>query len=614
MKNIVKMLILFIVITGIFNINSFTAAELEKDVEFKIEKDYEACAFTISIEQNGMYQVILTNEQNDIYEGKIEDSNSCIINVQDVKSGKWKATIKVIENEKTTETEETEQSTEVEEEIGKIKVEVKAISKSSFQLDDVSVARDIAGLKSYFKDNSIVVEWKDLSCGSVTISVIDATNNQLLDNQTVETQYYEYEIPKTTNEITVKVVPAVSTNIDGAETQFTKEVKNEPNATITYEDKEYTNTNTTSVTAKLGNTYSLKFYNNGKEVESTELLENGEYIYDIPIEEGINELLTYVVDEDGNMRSTSYTIIRDSVKPTLALNLEYDGLSTYDTEVYFEGNVKDYKTFFVNDTEPVVAGDGTFKADYILKEGTNTIKMVATDVAGNETIYTATVTKLIEEKRSIPVIPIIVCVLVVGFLVFYFIRKKKGGEITRQPREKAMKEKKESKLTRKQKETISTILTVVISIIVFKCILLLGVIPSESMESTVNKGNIAIVNGLAYINKEPQRGDIVVFKSSELNDTLIKRVIGLPGETISFEDGYVYIDRQLCYEEYIGKDIETNCLKKFEVPEGCYFLLGDNRENSLDARYWNNPYIAKGDIKGKYMTQIPLIKLKNLFK
>ena len=143
--------------------------------------------------------------------------------------------------------------------------------------------------------------------------------------------------------------------------------------------------------------------------------------------------------------------------------------------------------------------------------------------------------------------------------------------------------------TEKKKELISTIITVIIAIIFFKCIILLGFIPSESMEPTVNKGNIAIVNGLAYINKEPQRGDIVVFKSSELNDTLIKRVIGLPGETISFEDGYMYIDGQLCYEEYIGKDVETSCLKTFEVPEGCYFLLGDNRENSLDARYWNNP-------------------------
>lgn len=160
----------------------------------------------------------------------------------------------------------------------------------------------------------------------------------------------------------------------------------------------------------------------------------------------------------------------------------------------------------------------------------------------------------------------------------------------------------------KRNEFISTVITIILAFVFFKFIILLGVIPSESMEPTVHKGNIAIVNGLKYISQEPQRGDIVIFKSAELKETLIKRVVGLPGETISFENGCVSIDGQIYEETYLEKDVTTNCLSTFTVPDGCYFLLGDNRENSFDARCWKNPYISKEDIKGKYIIQMPLNK------
>ena len=65
------------------------------------------------------------------------------------------------------------------------------------------------------------------------------------------------------------------------------------------------------------------------------------------------------------------------------------------------------------------------------------------------------------------------------------------------------------------------------------------------------------------------------------------------------------INGQYCDETaYIPSDVETNCSKEFEVPQGCYFMLGDNREVSYDSRYWNNPYISKECILGKYMGQI----------
>ena len=111
---------------------------------------------------------------------------------------------------------------------------------------------------------------------------------------------------------------------------------------------------------------------------------------------------------------------------------------------------------------------------------------------------------------------------------------------------------------------------------------------------------------------EPVRGDIIVFKGTEgdmVGKTLIKRIIGLPGDDIMFIDGYVYINGQICYEEYLNENIETNSNIDFEVPEGCYFVMGDNREHSHDSRFWSDPYIRKTDIKGKMLASIPISKV-----
>ncbi len=62
---------------------------------------------------------------------------------------------------------------------------------------------------------------------------------------------------------------------------------------------------------------------------------------------------------------------------------------------------------------------------------------------------------------------------------------------------------------------------------------------------------------------------------------------------------------------YLDEDVETNCIKTFDVPEGCVFVLGDNREKSTDSRFWENPYISVKDIKGKYMFSIPISKIFN---
>ncbi len=141
--------------------------------------------------------------------------------------------------------------------------------------------------------------------------------------------------------------------------------------------------------------------------------------------------------------------------------------------------------------------------------------------------------------------------------------------------------------------------------ILFSKIILIAVVQSGSMEPTLKVGNTVFYNRLAYINSTPQRGDVIIMWSDETGYLLGKRIIGIGGDKVEFLDGQLVINDHFTDESaYLDGDIETNCNKVFNVPEGCYLMLGDNRENSMDARYWKNPYIPFENIKGKYMGQI----------
>ena len=117
-------------------------------------------------------------------------------------------------------------------------------------------------------------------------------------------------------------------------------------------------------------------------------------------------------------------------------------------------------------------------------------------------------------------------------------------------------------------------------------------IPSESMEPALKPGDRVLVNKLSYHFHAIHRGDIVVFKRppSEASDPtikdLIKRVIGLPGETIEARNGKVYINGRLLNEPYLNADSgTTTSLPARVVPPDTYFVLGDNRINSKDSRF-----------------------------
>ena len=139
---------------------------------------------------------------------------------------------------------------------------------------------------------------------------------------------------------------------------------------------------------------------------------------------------------------------------------------------------------------------------------------------------------------------------------------------------------------------------IIIAFIINKVIFFNVSVPTGSMLPTINLDDKILVTRVHNKNNL-KHGDIVVFHSDELNEDLIKRLIGLPNDEVEIrDDGSVFINKEKVDESYVKNPGGKSGLK-FKVPEDSYFFMGDNRINSLDARYWASPFIPKKDIMGK---------------
>ncbi len=132
-------------------------------------------------------------------------------------------------------------------------------------------------------------------------------------------------------------------------------------------------------------------------------------------------------------------------------------------------------------------------------------------------------------------------------------------------------------------------------------------VPSGSMEKTIMTNSRMIGLRISYLFEKPDRGDIIVFHyPDDPKQIFVKRIIGLPGETVEMIDGITYIDGEAMEEDYINPDYwdrpiegkNYNC-GPFTVPADHYFVMGDNRGNSHDSRFWNNHFVSRKAIMGK---------------
>ena len=154
-------------------------------------------------------------------------------------------------------------------------------------------------------------------------------------------------------------------------------------------------------------------------------------------------------------------------------------------------------------------------------------------------------------------------------------------------------------------------------------------VPTGSMENTIMTGSRVIGSRLHYKFSEPKHGDVAIFvwgwqfpscgimAEGEKPDTCprcdsavgrrgrtvyyVKRVIGVENDVIDIVDGQVYLNGEPLDEPYLAEPMDPSETYHFEVPENCYFMMGDNRNYSLDARYWNNHYISKDKMIAKVL-------------
>lgn len=177
-------------------------------------------------------------------------------------------------------------------------------------------------------------------------------------------------------------------------------------------------------------------------------------------------------------------------------------------------------------------------------------------------------------------------------------RKKKAHE-------EDEKEKKQGGLGKEIFEWVKIIVSAaLIAFVLNTFIIANSEVPSGSMENTIMTGDRVIGSRLSYRFEDPKRGDIAIFRFPD-NEKIyyVKRIIGLPGETVDIVDGKVYINGsdEPLDEPYIREPMIPEAPMHFEVPENSYFMMGDNRNYSMDARRWENTYVKRDKIIAKVL-------------
>ncbi|MBI6037953.1 signal peptidase I [Clostridium perfringens] len=142
------------------------------------------------------------------------------------------------------------------------------------------------------------------------------------------------------------------------------------------------------------------------------------------------------------------------------------------------------------------------------------------------------------------------------------------------------------------------IITLLISLGFFLNNVFIAVVDGSSMEDTIHHGDVLIINKKSYSTSSPERYDIVnIYAPCKYDNFLVKRIIGLPGDTIEINDSIVYINGNKISEPYIKEEMNLPYYLKLKIPKDKFFVMGDNRNISLDSRYFG--LVQGTDIQGK---------------
>jgi len=142
---------------------------------------------------------------------------------------------------------------------------------------------------------------------------------------------------------------------------------------------------------------------------------------------------------------------------------------------------------------------------------------------------------------------------------------------------------------------------VVFALLINNFVIVNASVPTGSMEGTIRVNDRIVAFRLSYLFSTPERFDIVVFRGPDDSSILyVKRIVGLPGDEINIRDGRVFVNNShepLRYDFVQGTVMGNH--GPYFVPEGHYFVLGDNRGNSVDSRHWGNTFVDRDQILGR---------------
>ena len=158
---------------------------------------------------------------------------------------------------------------------------------------------------------------------------------------------------------------------------------------------------------------------------------------------------------------------------------------------------------------------------------------------------------------------------------------------------------------------------IVFSMLLFTLILLNFVIVNASvhhfsMEYTLSDGDRIIAFRLAYLINQPEMYDIIVFNRSPYDEMLyIKRVLGTPGDAVFISNGFVYVNGEPARADFV-RGVPTDIFGPVVVPDGYFFVLGDNRNNSIDSRHWPEIFVPGDMIAGRALLRyFPQLRVVN---
>lgn len=156
-------------------------------------------------------------------------------------------------------------------------------------------------------------------------------------------------------------------------------------------------------------------------------------------------------------------------------------------------------------------------------------------------------------------------------------------------------------------KTIFIAIALVLIVGVFNKFFLINIIPSGSMENTLQIYDLVFSHKIDLDKDSIERRDVIIFtlrNDKEVGKLYIKRVIGTPNDVVEIKGDCVYVNGELLDEPYLKEPMEVDKKENnayFVVPEGCYFVMGDNRNNSIDSRFWEYPYVESDNIKAKVL-------------